>query len=150
MVQPPDKPSQQPARGYVYVWEFKVAPEREQEFLAAYGPSGAWSSLFQKAAAGYVETLLLQDQSVPGRFVTVDRWHSQDAHEAFLAKFRAEYEALDLACEPLTQHEASLGSYWELIRGLTPQSRGLACGQPLTSNVRPRNEPSVRDQSFHL
>ena len=98
---------------YAYVWEFHVAPDRAEEFLAAYGPSGAWSRLFRQSS-GYVETLLLQDQATPGRFVTIDRWSSADAHDAFQAKFREEYETLDRACEALTRHEASLGTYWEL------------------------------------
>ena len=98
---------------FVYVWEFRVSPGREQEFVAAYGPSGAWARLFRKAD-GYVETLLLRDQSVPGRLLTIDRWSGQDAHAAFLAEFRTEYDALDRACEPLTERESSLGSYWEL------------------------------------
>jgi quinol monooxygenase YgiN len=114
MVQRTAEPSQPPVGRYVYVWEFQVAPERKQEFLAAYGPSGAWSLLFRRAT-GYVETLLLQDQAHPGRFLTIDRWSSQSARDAFLAEFHAEYEALDRACESLTQHESSLGSYWELI-----------------------------------
>jgi quinol monooxygenase YgiN len=101
-------------RRYVYVWAFEVAPGREPEFLSAYSPSGAWSQLFQRAA-GYLETLLLQDQSVPGRFLTVDRWRSQSDRDAFLARFRAEYDALDHACESLTQKETSLGSYWEVV-----------------------------------
>ena len=98
--------------GYVYVWEFRVAPGREADFVAAYGPSGAWAALFRRAD-GYVETLLLQDRAVPGRFVTVDRWRSGRDHDAFVAAFRAEYDALDRACEALTEHEASLGSYAE-------------------------------------
>ena len=114
MVQERAATVQQPTRRYVYVWEFKVLPEREQEFVAAYGSSGAWSLLFRRAV-GYVETLLLQDQAVPTRFITIDRWNSQSAHDAFLVEFRAEYEALDRACESLTQHESNLGSYWELI-----------------------------------
>jgi len=118
MVQQPAERIQQPATRYVYVWEFKVAPWREQQFLAAYGPSGAWSQLFQRAA-GHVEMLLLHDQSVPGRFLTIDRWSSQGAHDAFLAEFSAEYEALDRACESLTRHESSLGSYWELVHPAT-------------------------------
>jgi quinol monooxygenase YgiN len=101
-------------RRYAYAWAFEVVPGREQEFLAAYGPSGAWSQLFRRAA-GYIETLLLQDQSVPGRFLTVDRWSSQSARDAFLATFRSEYDALDHACESLTQNETSLGSYWEVV-----------------------------------
>lgn len=114
MIQRPTEPIQPPARRYVYVWEFRVAPGRVQEFLAAYGPSGAWSLLFRKSA-GYIETLLLQDQTVPDRFLTVDRWSSQSAHDAFRAELLAEYEALDRACEPLTESENSLGSYWEVI-----------------------------------
>jgi len=109
----PSTPAQPPAGRYVYVWEFTVPPKHEQAFLAAYGPSGTWARLFARAA-GYVETLLLRDQAVAGRFVTIDRWASQAAHDAFLARFRADYDALDRACEPLTLHEASLGSYWEV------------------------------------
>ena len=114
MVQERAATIRQPTRRYVYVWEFEVLPEREQEFVAAYGSSGAWSVLFRKAA-GYIETLLLQDRAVPGRFLTIDRWSHQGDHDAFLVEFREEYEALDRACESLTQHESSLGSYWELI-----------------------------------
>jgi len=98
---------------YVYVWEFLVTPGREREFLEAYGPSGAWVRLFQQAA-GHVETLLLRDRAVSGRFITIDRWSSEDAHGAFLQRYRAEYAVLDQACEALTRHEASLGSYWEV------------------------------------
>ena len=87
-------------------------PEREQEFLAAYGPTGAWSQLFGRAE-GYVETLLLRDRSFPGRFLTIDRWSSENHRDAFMAEFRAEYDALDRACASLTEHEASLGSYLE-------------------------------------
>ena len=50
---------------------------------------------------------------MPGRFVTVDRWRSGPDHDAFVAACRAEYDALDRACEALTEHEASLGSYAE-------------------------------------
>ena len=99
--------------GYVYVWEFRVAPGREAEFVAAYGPAGAWAALFRRAE-GYVETLLLQDRAVPGRFVTVDRWRSAQAHDAFVAAFRVEYDALDRACEALTEHETALGTYREM------------------------------------
>jgi quinol monooxygenase YgiN len=106
---------QSTAKRYVYVWEFLVRPEREQEFLAAYGPAGSWSLLFRRAP-GYTETILLQDQSTPGRFLTIDRWSSSTAHDRFRARFQAEYQALDRACEAFTHHEASLGSYWELVR----------------------------------
>lgn len=108
--------TQQPTdRRYVYVWAFKVAPEHELEFLAAYGPFGTWSELFRRSS-GYIETLLLQDQSVPGRYITVDRWSSERAHDDFVAEFGSEYAALDNAFESFTQEETSLGSYWEVAR----------------------------------
>ena len=99
-------------RSQAYVWEFLVAAGREEEFLAAYGPSGAWSMLFRRAP-GFIETLLLRDQADPSRFVTIDRWSSATAHDAFRIEYRAEYDALDRSCDALTRHEASLGSYEE-------------------------------------
>jgi heme-degrading monooxygenase HmoA len=113
------EPPEASGKRYAYVWEFLVASHHEQEFLAAYGPSGAWASLFRRAP-GYVETLLLRDQAAPGRFLTIDTWSSAHAHGAFRASFRAEYEALDRACEALTQHEASLGAYWEVAEVVDP------------------------------
>lgn len=38
---------------HVYIWEFKVSPEREREFLEAYVSAGPWSRLFRKAP-GYL------------------------------------------------------------------------------------------------
>jgi heme-degrading monooxygenase HmoA len=99
-------------RSQAFVWEYLVVAGREEEFTAAYGPSGAWSMLFRRAP-GYIETLLLRDQAAPGRFLTIDRWSSATAHDAFRIAFQAEYEALDRACEALTRHEASLGSFEE-------------------------------------
>lgn len=110
------RPTQDPeasGKRYVYVWEFLVASNREQEFLAAYGPSGAWAALFSRAP-GYVGTLLLRDQTTPDRFLTIDRWTSADAYDAFRSGFREAYDALDRACEALTRHEAPLGAYWEI------------------------------------
>jgi quinol monooxygenase YgiN len=109
--QPVESPGHVPER-YVCVWEFHVSPAREKEFVALYGPSGEWAQLFRQAE-GYIETLLLRDQQVPGRFLTVDRWRSQRAHDMFLASFGWEYEALDRRCASLTEYEANLGSYWE-------------------------------------
>ena len=95
---------------YVYIWEFEVGPESEDRFLDFYGPHGVWAKLFAKAD-GYVGTLLLCDQARPTRYLTVDRWVSERAFQAFRAQFQVEYDELDRACEPFTTHEASLGSY---------------------------------------
>lgn len=97
---------------YVYVWEFELVPEKKAEFLRFYGPAGMWAGLFRQAS-GYIETLLLHDRTNPARYLTIDRWTTSEAHQAFLAKFRGEYEELDSLCGCFTSHEASLGTYWE-------------------------------------
>ena len=111
--QPAVSPGHLPER-YVCVWEFRVAPAREEEFVAAYGPSGDWARLFRQASR-YIETLLLRDQTVPGRFLTVDRWSSQHAHDMFFARFNRDYEALDGRCASLTELEVNLGSFREQL-----------------------------------
>jgi hypothetical protein len=97
---------------FTYVWEFEVPAAADAEFQRAYGPSGHWATLFRRDAA-HIETLLLQDKSRSDRYITIDRWKSEDAYRAFRERFRNEYETLDRACESLTSHEANLGEYWE-------------------------------------
>jgi len=97
---------------YVYIWEYEVIPSKKEEFMHAYGPAGAWVALFARAS-GYIDTFLLNDQTNPTRFLTIDRWSTADAHNAFITQYRAEYEELDKSCESLTSHEANLGSYWQ-------------------------------------
>jgi heme-degrading monooxygenase HmoA len=100
-------------RHYVYVWEFAVLPEHNEVFHRAYGPNGSWAERFRRSD-GYVGTLLLQDQLRPGRYLTIDRWSSATAHDAFAAQFREDYARLDRECEAFTESEMSLGSYWEV------------------------------------
>lgn len=100
------------SRPYIYLWSFDVVAGREEEFLRAYAPDGAWVRLFARGE-GYLGTLLLQDRAQLRRFVTVDRWRSAEAHDAFKRAFAAEYAQLDRQCEPLCERELSLGEYWE-------------------------------------
>ncbi|MHB1044680.1 MAG: antibiotic biosynthesis monooxygenase family protein [Thermoanaerobaculia bacterium] len=99
---------------YVYIWEFEVQAGKKAEFLRNYGPDGTWSRLFRRAE-GYLETILLEDQRLPGRYLTVDRWASNEAHDAFLREHRADYEKVDRECEVLATAERSLGAYWEVL-----------------------------------
>jgi heme-degrading monooxygenase HmoA len=96
--------------GYTYVWEFQVPHDALAEFERHYGPEGTWVQLFRRAP-GYLETLLLQDRDLAGRYLTIDRWRSEAAYLAFRADFASEYAALDQACAQLTTHEASLGRF---------------------------------------
>lgn len=98
---------------HVYIWEFEVAAESVAEFLRYYGPDGEWARLFRRAR-GYLGTWLLHDEESPLRYVTVDRWQSKQLHEAFLDEFLLEYNAMDLACESLTERERSLGNFLQV------------------------------------
>lgn len=97
---------------YTYLWEFDVDPAHVLEFERHYGPGGTWAGLFRKSPA-YLETVLLKDRESPGRYVTVDRWHSKGAYLAFRTEFATEYAALDVECEHLTLSERPLGTFCE-------------------------------------
>jgi len=85
-------------------WEYLPAPEHLDEFLATYGPQGAWVALFGRSD-GYLGTELSPVAGRPGWYRTIDRWRSARDHAAFLAAFAAEYHSLDLECERLTLEE---------------------------------------------
>jgi heme-degrading monooxygenase HmoA len=95
---------------YVIVWVFHPKPGREAEFERAYGPAGDWVALF-RGAPGYLGTDLLRATDGTGRYLTADRWESRAAYEAFRVARRAEYEAVDRACEALTASEERVGDY---------------------------------------
>lgn len=96
--------------GYVYVWEFLAAPGSEENFKRIYGADGDWVRLFRRAP-GYIDSELLQDGLNPQRFMTVDRWESEAAWQAFREKFLQEYEDLDVICEQVTVREREIGRF---------------------------------------
>ena len=95
---------------YVIVWAFRPKPGREQEFVAAYGPAGRWAAFF-RAGPDYLGTELLQPVDSAGEFLTIDRWRTRAAYDAFRAAHRAAYEELDRAGEALTAQEVRLGEF---------------------------------------
>lgn len=95
---------------YVYIWVYEVAPEGIQDFLELYGRDGPWVELFSKSPE-YLGTELLSDRDQPGRFVTIDRWVSQEAFEAFRLNFADELAGLDDMGEQLTTGESPLGEF---------------------------------------
>ncbi len=103
------------AAGYACLWEFVVRPETLDEFQREYGPQGAWVALFRQAR-GYLESILLRDPADPRRFLTIDRWQSAEAYQAFRSAFSQPYAELDRRCEQLTARETSLGVF-EDVRG---------------------------------
>lgn len=95
---------------FVIVWKFEIAEEMIAEFEAAYGPDGSWATLF-RASPHYRGTELLRDAYVPGAYLTIDRWGSEEDFRAFRKEHDARYEALDRACDALTSRETRIGAY---------------------------------------
>jgi heme-degrading monooxygenase HmoA len=95
---------------FVIIWQFEIAEENVAAFEAAYLPQGAWAKLFA-ASPDYCGTELLRDAYIPGAYLTIDRWSSEEAFRAFRKEHDAEYEALDRACDPLTSSETRIGAY---------------------------------------
>ena len=97
---------------YIIIWRFRPAAGREGEFERAYGPSGEWARLFGRED-GYLGTeLLLQCSGDESReYLTLDRWTSRAAHEAFRARRIGEYGRLDRRLEGLTEEETLLGDF---------------------------------------
>jgi heme-degrading monooxygenase HmoA len=95
---------------FVILWQFDIAEEKVPSFEAAYGAKGTWATLFAHSPE-YLGTELLKDAYVPGRYVTVDRWSSEEAFRAFRAQHDSDYEAVDRACDQLTGSELRIGAF---------------------------------------
>ncbi|HEY5889831.1 MAG TPA: antibiotic biosynthesis monooxygenase [Acidimicrobiia bacterium] len=93
---------------YVIVWKFEVPLESDEEFRSAYGRDGEWAKLFARHD-GFVGTELIAIDE-PGQYLTIDRWESAEAFDAFMEQNRVEYEQLDERFEALTEAEDLVGS----------------------------------------
>ncbi|MGH7537727.1 MAG: antibiotic biosynthesis monooxygenase family protein [Gemmatimonadales bacterium] len=94
---------------YVIVWEFEPKGGREREFERVYAPDGDWAALFARSPE-FRGTELLRPAD-GSRYLTVDRWSSAEAFNAFRDRWRADYEALDRTCEGLTAQETLIGRF---------------------------------------
>lgn len=95
---------------FVVVWQFEVTEEKIAAFEAAYGAEGAWAQLF-RSSPDYRGTELLRDAYIPGGYLTIDRWTSEEAFRAFRRDHDADYEAVDRSCDALTSRETRIGAY---------------------------------------
>jgi hypothetical protein len=95
---------------FLALWEFEVKSGCEGRFQSAYGPQGEWVRLF-RGDPGFVETRLLQDPVMPGKFITLDFWQSRSAYESFKELNHAAYSLLDKKCESLTAQEHCIGMF---------------------------------------
>jgi len=95
---------------FVVVWQFEIAEDRVSAFEAAYGPNGAWAKLFATSPK-YLGTELLRDAYIPGFYLTVDRWASEEDFRSFRREHDAEYETIDRSSDSLVNRETRIGAY---------------------------------------
>jgi heme-degrading monooxygenase HmoA len=95
---------------YNIIWEFRVPEDKVRDFETAYGPNGTWASLFAKAD-GFIAIELLRCTEEEGRYLTIDRWISQDAFAAFKAAFAPDYQSLDAKFEGQATAENRIGAF---------------------------------------
>lgn len=98
---------------FTYVWSYRVPRENTAEFIRLYGRGGTWVALFERGE-GYIDTSLYRDSRNAERFITVDRWVSEESYSRFRQKFAEEFEQLDRQGGDLTVEEAFLGNLEEV------------------------------------
>ena len=94
----------------VIVWEYKVKPERIEDFEGFYGPDGPWGRLF-RGNPGYVSTTLMKDVAGGGRYMVADRWTSNATYESFKQARAAEYRELSERGARLYAEETEVGRF---------------------------------------
>jgi hypothetical protein len=104
------------------IWEFVVKEKARGQFELAYGPGGAWSTLFGRSP-GFRGTTLLRDTRNPRRYLTVDFWETAAQREQVLAELTAEYSKIDAAFAEWTESRAEVGIFSVLAEG-TVRPRG--------------------------
>ena len=95
---------------FVVAWAFNPKAEHRRDFERAYGQNGDWVRLF-RTGDGYLKTELHRDPEEPGRYITLDFWHSRQQYEVFREQARSAYQEIDARCERFTEDEQLLGDF---------------------------------------
>jgi heme-degrading monooxygenase HmoA len=95
---------------HIRIWKFRPPAGREDEFARAYAGDGRWARLFE-TAEGFLATELLPPADPGEPWLTIDRWRSRDAFEAFQRESGAEYQALDAELEGVAGEEEFVGAF---------------------------------------
>lgn len=93
---------------FAVIWEYEVRSGAQAAFEALYGSDGDWVALFRQYP-GYLGTELLREGE--SRWLTIDRWTSSAAYEAFQAEAQPHYARIDEAGDALTVSERRIGSF---------------------------------------
>lgn len=94
----------------IIIWRFRVAVHRTA-FEAAYGPKGEWAKFFSQSPDYLGTELLVTGQD----YITIDRWRSTEAYDAFIEEHADDYRRLDAKSEVLTQSEDLVGRFQRVV-----------------------------------
>jgi heme-degrading monooxygenase HmoA len=95
----------------IVLWEYDVRPGMDAAFEQLYGIQGDWAALFREHH-GFVSTELLH-ADLPHRYLSIDRWESESAYDAFLTNANARYAQIDARGDLLTIDERRIGRFFE-------------------------------------
>lgn len=105
------------------IWEFIVKEEARGQFELAYGPGGAWSTLFADCR-GFLGTTLLRDVSDSRHYLRVEVWENETQREQALAERSVEYAEVDAALAEWTESRTRVGIFRMLAEAsVRPQGR---------------------------
>ena len=120
------------------IWESVVKEEARGQFELAYGPGGAWSSLFARYP-GFRGTTLLRDTKNPRRYLTIDFWETEAQREQALGEREADYSRLDAAFADWTEARTELGVF-RVLAEATVRPLGRA-GRTRPGHAGPGSHP---------
>ena len=95
---------------FTTIWQYKINPERKNEFEKLYGEDGEWIKLFKKYD-GYIRTELLKDLNNENNYFTIDYWNSKESYYHFKDNSFKEYLELDKRGDGLTLSEKHIGEF---------------------------------------
>jgi heme-degrading monooxygenase HmoA len=97
---------------HLRMWKFRPPDGREAEFVESYSGGGRWAELFGRAP-GYRGSVLLSPVQPGAWWLTIDRWESLAAFEAFGHDHGDEYRALDAELGGVAGEEEFVGAFEE-------------------------------------
>ena len=115
--------------------EFDIKEESRSRFELAFGPGGAWSSLFARCP-GFRGTTVLRDTQNPGRYLTIELWETEAQREQVLTENRTGYSELEAAFDEWTESRTKLGVF-SVLAAATVRPRDRS-GRGMTGTARQR------------
>jgi hypothetical protein len=106
------------------ICEYLVKASCRGQFELAYGPGGAWSTLFS-ACEGYRGTTVLRDDRDPRRYLAIDIWDTLEQRDRAMAERASEYADLAADFAEWTAVIKDLGVY-RVLSQATVRPRGSA------------------------